>query len=79
MAIFGKSNTKAKPTGFWEECRFVIELGLISHSSKKEFAVTIESNGGIVDFAISKKVLPPLTTRQNTSTTIYYARKKLKH
>ena len=56
MAIVGKNNKTT--SGFFEGCHFIVELGVLSQSRKKDIFNSIEVNGGIVDFVISKKVYP---------------------
>lgn len=66
MAIVGIKSNKTERSGFFEGCRFIIELGVISQSKKKEFHQSIEANGGTIDFVVSKKVLPSNTLAYST-------------
>eukprot|EP00026_Physarum_polycephalum_P002983 Phypoly_transcript_02992.p1 GENE.Phypoly_transcript_02992~~Phypoly_transcript_02992.p1 ORF type:complete len:821 (+),score=244.04 Phypoly_transcript_02992:128-2590(+) len=65
MAIVGKNKTKA--TGYFEGCRFLVELGIISQSKKKEIISSIEINGGVLDFVVSKKTTHVITNEASAS------------
>lgn len=55
------NNNKNDKKSIFAGAHIFIELGVVPLQKKKELNFTIESNGGSIDFVISKKVCTPPT------------------